>query len=48
MLSSHTPSDDTFVENEKLIMLVHERPSHDKNCQDLLWKQVDDFPWDIR
>ena len=47
-MASNVPSDVNFVENEKLIMLVQERPAlymmsdpiyANKNCQDLLWKQ---------
>ena len=50
-MASDAPSDDNFVENEKLIMLVQEQPAlymmndlmyYNKNCPDLLWKQVGD------
>ena len=50
-MTSNTSSDVNFVENEKLIILVQEQTSlykmndpmcQNKNCQDLLWKQVGD------
>ena len=48
-MASNAPSDVNFVENQKLIILVQKRPAlymmndpmhHNRNCQDLLWKQV--------